>query len=48
MDRFTGFAIALAFPDTYCKQAGAWYDNLLNWLGIANNNYYKVVMPLFY
>ncbi len=42
MDRFTGFAIALAFPDTYCKQAGAWYDNLLNWLGIANNNYYKV------
>lgn len=38
----TGFAIALAWPDTYCKQAGAWYDNLLNWLGIANNNYYKV------
>lgn len=40
--RFNGFAIALAFPETYCKQAGAWYDKLLNFLQIANNNYYKV------
>lgn len=38
----SGFAIALAWPDTYCKQAGAWYDGLMNFLGIAKNNYYKV------
>lgn len=37
-----GFAVALAFPSTYCKQAGAWYDHLLNRLRIANNNFYKV------
>ncbi len=42
LNKYTGIAIALAFPDTYCKQAGAWYDKLLNFLGIANNNYYKV------
>jgi hypothetical protein len=35
-------AIALAWPDTYCKQTGAWYDKPANWLGIANNSYYKV------
>ena len=38
----TGFVIALAWPDTYCKQAGAWYDGLMNFFGIAKNNYYKV------
>ena len=38
----TGFGIALAWPATYCKQAGAWYDGLLNILGIAKNNYYRV------
>jgi len=38
----TCIAIALAWPETYCKQAGAWYDKPANWLGIAKNNYYQV------
>ena len=38
----TSIAIALAWPETYCKQAGAWYDKPANWLGIAENNYYQV------
>jgi len=37
-----GIAIALAWPDTLCKQAGAWYDKPLSRLGINKNNYYKV------
>jgi len=37
----TGFAIALAWPQTYCKQPGSWYDPLTGWLGINQNNYYK-------
>lgn len=40
--RYTGFAIALAWPETACKQAGAWYDPLLFTLGINKNGYYKV------
>lgn len=38
----SGFAIALAWPDTLCKQAGAWYDGLMFYLGINKNYYYKV------
>jgi hypothetical protein len=37
----TGFAIALAWPQTYCKEPGAWYDHITRWLGINRNNYYK-------
>jgi|TARA_R110000782_G_scaffold236819_3_gene322967 uncharacterized protein DUF6695 len=37
-----GFAIAIAWPETLCKQAGAWYDGLMNSLKISKNNYYKV------
>lgn len=37
-----GFAIALAWPETKCKQAGAWYDPLLYYLGINKNGYYKI------
>ena len=37
-----GIAIALAWPDTYCKKAGAWYDTPAEWLKISNGNYYKV------
>jgi hypothetical protein len=37
----SGFAIALAWPATYCKEPGAWYDPLSRWLGISKNNYYK-------
>ncbi len=36
------FIILLAWPDTLCKQAGAWYDNISNLLGFSKNNYYKV------
>jgi hypothetical protein len=41
-NRNTGFAIALAWPETYCKQPGAWYDPITLLLGINQNNYYKV------
>ena len=37
-----GFAIAIAWPDTLCKQAGAWYDGLMSALKFSQNNYYKV------
>ncbi|MDP2388079.1 MAG: hypothetical protein Q8M29_17015 [Bacteroidota bacterium] len=39
---YSGIAIALAWPETLCKQAGAWYDSPLKWLGINKSNYYKV------
>ncbi len=38
----TGFAIAIAWPETWCKQAGAWYDGFINRLGISKHHYYKV------
>ena len=37
-----GFAIALAWPEMYCKQTAAWYDSLTHLLGISKNHYYKV------
>lgn len=40
--QYSGIAIALAWPETYCKQPGAWYDPIANWIGISKNNYYKV------
>ncbi len=39
---YNGIAIALAWPETLCKQAGAWYDKPLKYLRINKNNYYKV------
>jgi len=38
----TGFAIALAWPETNCKNAGSWYDELMELLGFSKNHYYKV------
>lgn len=35
-------AIALAWPETLCKQAGAWYDRPAKLLGLSNNHFYKV------
>jgi len=35
-------AIALAWPETRCKQTGAWYDIPADLLGISKNHYYKV------
>lgn len=40
--KHTGFAIAIAWPETYCKQPGSWYDPITLLLGINKNNYYKV------
>jgi len=40
--KYTGFAIALAWPQTFCKQPGSWYDPLALRLGMNNNHYYRV------
>jgi hypothetical protein len=34
--------IALAWPATWCKQAGAWYDGFLRHTGINHRGYYRV------
>jgi hypothetical protein len=39
--KHTGFAIALAWPATLCKQPNSWYDMPLRWLGINKNWFYK-------
>lgn len=39
--RHNGFAIAVAWPETLCKQPGSWYDSLAGKLGISRNNYYR-------
>lgn len=36
-----GFAIALAWPSTYCKEPGSWYDPVTRRMGISKNNYYQ-------
>jgi hypothetical protein len=40
--KHTGFAIAIAWPETWCKQSGAWYDGFINRLGISKHHYYRV------
>ncbi len=35
-------ALILAWPETKCKQAGAWYDSVTHALGFAKDGYYKV------
>jgi len=37
----SGFAIVIAWPGTYCKQAGAWYDTITRFLGINKDYFYK-------
>lgn len=37
-----GFALVLAWPETRCKEAGAWYDGLMSALGFNKKGYYKV------
>lgn len=37
----SGIAVALAWPETYCKQAGGWYDDLLSFFGINKGHYYQ-------
>lgn len=41
-EKYTGFAIALAWPQTFCKQPGSWYDPLALRLGLNMNHYYRV------
>ncbi len=36
-----GFAVIIAWPDTLCKQAGAWYDFVIQPIGFGTNGYYK-------
>jgi len=38
----TGIAIALAWPETWCKEAGSWYDRFMKIIGISKNGYYRV------
>lgn len=40
-NKHTGFAIALAWPATLCKQPNSWYDIPLRWFGINKNWFYK-------
>jgi hypothetical protein len=40
-DKPSGFAIALAWPQTWCKQPNAWYDSLMLKLGLSVNHYYR-------
>lgn len=39
---YKGIAVALAWPATWCKQTGSWYDQPLQLLGINNRGYYQV------
>lgn len=36
------FALLLAWPETYCKQVGSWYDPMMSKFGASVNGYYKV------
>lgn len=38
---YSGFAIALAWPQSYCRQAGAWYDPLMRLLGFNKGYFYQ-------
>lgn len=38
----SGIAVALAWPSTYCKQPGAWYDIITNMLGFSPHHFYQV------
>lgn len=40
-NRRTGFAIAIAWPELYCKQSGGWYEPITQLFGINRNNYYR-------
>lgn len=37
-----GFIVALAWPETKCKQTGAWYEPLMRRTGFNVNGYYTV------
>jgi hypothetical protein len=35
-------AIVLAWPQTWCKQPGSWYDNFMEYFGVSKGHYYEV------
>ncbi|MFW5757221.1 MAG: DUF6695 family protein [Bacteroidota bacterium] len=37
----TGIVIALAWPQTWCRQANSWYDPILYFAGINKNHFYR-------
>jgi hypothetical protein len=37
-----GYALILAWPDTKCKQAGAWYDPIMKQFRINKSGYYRI------
>ena len=37
-----GFAIAIAWPETKCKEPNSWYDPIMKYLGFNQNGFYKV------
>jgi len=39
--KIKGIAIAIAWPETYCKQPGSWYDPLMLRIGISKHYYYR-------
>lgn len=38
----TGTAVAIAWPETLCKQPGSWYEGITAFLGFNINHFYKV------
>jgi len=36
-----GFAVAIAWPELYCKQSLSWYDYPAGMIGISKSNYYR-------
>lgn len=40
--KHNGFAIALAWPETLCKQPGAWYEGITTLTGFNVDGYYRV------
>lgn len=42
MKQQTGYALVLSWPETPCKKAGGWYDELMERTKIPKNGYYKV------
>ena len=39
--KYDGIAVALAWPETFCKQANSWYDLPMRWLGFSKDFYYQ-------
>lgn len=40
-NKHAGFAIAIAWPETLCKQPNSWYDKPMKWAGFNKNWFYR-------